>query len=164
MLVFMIQWGGARYHPGPVNLLQPLALIAAGVIAGVVLVPLLERWVPAVRRRVRTRLRRRGALRAAATSEQRSRAVMSELCPHGWRADITLFEHPDTDELRPARVRLTWTELRDERGTPAVMRELWAPTVNEALQQMVSDRRTDETLEAIEQAAVFEGADWPEPD
>ena len=172
MLAFMVQWGGERYHPGPINLLQPLALLAVGVVAGVLLVPALERLVPRARRRVRARLRRRRNLRAAATAEQRARAIMSELCPHGWRAEITLFEHPGRDgrdrpdrpdgEARPDRVRLEWTELRDESGAPAVMRELWAPTVGAALERMVADRQTDETLEAIEQGAVWEGAHWPE--
>ena len=168
MRVFMIQWGGERYHPGAVSLLAPLLLLAFGVLTGVVLVPLLERLVPQARRRVRARLRRGRTLQAVATSELRSRARMSELCPHGWRAEITLFEHPDPDGVndvaRPDRVRLEWTELRDESGAPAVMRELWAPTVGAALEAMVADRRTDETLEQIELGAVWDGAHWPEAD
>lgn len=164
----MIQWGGERYHPGPINLLQPLVLLAVGALAGVLLVPALERLVPRARRRIQARLRRRRNQRLAATAEQRARAIMSELCPHGWRAEITLFEHPERDgrddEPRPDRVRLEWTELRDESGAPAVMRELWAPTVGAALQAMVADRQTDETLEQIEQGAAWEGAHWPEPE
>jgi hypothetical protein len=162
----MIQWGGERYHPGQVSLLDPLLLLAVGVLAGVVLVPLLERVVPRVRRRVRARVRRRRSLEAAATAELRSRAIMSELCPHGWRAQITLFEHPDADGVEnPARldrVHLEWTELRDESGAAAVMRELWAPSVGAALEAMVADRQTDETLEQIELGAVWDGAHWPE--
>lgn len=166
--MFMIQWGGERYHPGPVSLLDPLLLLAVGALAGVLIVPLLEHVFPRLRRRLRARLRRRRKLQAAATAELRSRAVMSELCPHGWRAQITLFEHPQPDPDgvgdtgRPDRVRLEWTELRDESGAPAVMRELWAPTVGAALEAMVSDRQTDETLEQIELGAVWEGANWPE--
>ncbi len=161
----MIQWGGERYHPGPVNLLDPILLLAFGALAGVVLVPLLEHLVPRIRQRLRARRHRRRALHAAATAELRSRALMSELCPHGWRAQITLFEYPEADgedEARPDRVRLQWTELRDESGAPAVMRELWAPTVGGALEAMVSDRQTDETLEQIELGAVWEGVNWPE--
>lgn len=162
----MIQWGGERYNPGPDSLLDPLLLLAVGALAGVLFVPALEYLVPRIRQRVRARLRRRRMLHAAATAELRSRAVMSELCPHGWHAQITLFEHPDHDgcdgDARPDRVRLEWTELRDESGAPAVMRELWAPTVGAALQAMVSDRQTDETLEQIELGAVWEGASWPE--
>ncbi|MEO8967555.1 MAG: hypothetical protein ABI355_08085 [Solirubrobacteraceae bacterium] len=166
MLVFMIQWGGDRYHPGPFSLLDPLWLLGVGVLAAVLFVPLLERFVPRARQRVRARRRRRRTLQAAATAELRSRAVMSELCPHGWRAKITLFEHPDpdgfADQPRPDRVQLEWTELRDASGAPAVMRELWAPSVGAALEAMVADRRTDETLEQIELGAVWDGARWPE--
>lgn len=162
----MIQWGGERYHPGPVNLLDPILLLAFGALAGVVLVPLLEHLVPRLRQRLRARRHRRRTLHAASTAELRSRTLMSELCPHGWRAQITLFEHPDPDGRdepgRPDRVCLEWTELRDESGAPAVMRELWAPTVGAALEAMVSDRQTDETLEQIELGAVWEGARWPE--
>jgi hypothetical protein len=114
---------------------------------------------------------RRRRLRAAANGELRARTMMSELCPHGWRARIMLFEHPERDDdygsesaPKPARVKLEWTELRDESGTPAVMREVWAPTVGGALDAMVADRRTDETLEQIEQGAVADGALWPDPD
>jgi len=166
VLVFMIQWGGERYHPGPVNLLDPLLLLGVGALAGGLLVALLEHLVPRLRQRVRVLRRRRRTLQAAASAELRSRAMMSELCPHGWRAQITLFEHPDADgaqdEARPDRVRLQWTELRDQGGAPAVMRELWAPTVGSALEAMVSDRQTDETLEQIELGAVWEGVSWPE--
>lgn len=166
MLVFMIQWGGERYHPGTVNLLDPLLLLGAGVLAAVLFVPLLERLVRRGRQRVRARRHRRRTLQAAATAELRSRAVMSELCPHGWRATINLFEHPDpdgfVDQPRPDRVRLEWTELSDASGASAVMRELWAPSVGAALQAMVADRRTDETLEQIELGAVWDGARWPE--
>jgi hypothetical protein len=170
VIIYMIQWGGERYHPGPVNLLQPLVLLLVGVCVGVVLVPLLERIVPRARRAVRSWRGRRRRLRAAATAELRSRTFMSELCPHGWRAQITLFEHTVADQAEPdlpsypARVKLEWTELRDEAGTPAVMRQVWAPTIGAALEAMVADRRTDETLEQIEQGAVADGALWPDPE
>ena len=42
------------------------------------------------------------------------------------------------------------------------MRRVWAPTIGEALEAMVADRRTDETLEQIEQGAVADGALWPD--
>ena len=117
---------------------------------------------------VSARLRRRRTPEGVLSSELHSRAHMSELCPHGWRAQITLFHDPERDGTddgaRPDRVRLEWTELRDESGAPAVMRELWAPTVGAALEAMVADRRTDETLEQIELGAVWDGAHWPEAD
>ncbi len=59
-------------------------------------------------------------------------------------------------------MRLEWTELRDQSGAPAVMREPWAPTVGTALAAMVSDRQTDETPEQIELGAVWEGVSRPE--
>jgi hypothetical protein len=115
----------------------------------------------------RARRARRRSLWAAANAEARTRALMSELCPHGWRAQITMLA--ETDEDRPlssdgrrARVALDWIELRDESGRPAVMRRVWAPSIGEALDAMVADRRTDETLEQIEQGAVADGALWPD--
>lgn len=151
--------------------IQPLLLLAVGVCAGVLLVSLTERIVPRAGQAVRGWRGRRRRLRAAANGELRARTMMSELCPHGWRAQIMLFEHPERDDdygsesaPKPARVKLEWTELRDESGTPAVMREVWAPTVGGALDAMVADRRTDETLEQIEQGAVADGALWPDPD
>jgi hypothetical protein len=94
---------------------------------------------------------------------------MSELCPHGWRAQITVFSGADPDDHRPltpdgrrALVALDWTELSADRGRPLVMRRVWARTVGEALEAMVADRRTDETLEQIERGAVADGALWPD--
>ena len=42
------------------------------------------------------------------------------------------------------------------------MQRVWARTVGEALEAMVADRRTDETLEQIERGAVADGALWPD--
>jgi hypothetical protein len=92
---------------------------------------------------------------------------MSELCPQGWRAQITLFEAGD--ELPPgapaadfARVALDWAELDSEQGRTAVVRRVWAPTIAEALDAMVADRSTDETLEQIERGAFADGGMWPD--
>jgi hypothetical protein len=93
-------------------------------------------------------------VRAAAGAELRARTLMSELCPHGWRAQINLAEG--------SGVALDWAELEDESGQPAVLRRVWAPTIVEALDAMVADRRTDETLEQIEQGATAEGTLWPD--
>jgi hypothetical protein len=170
VLIFMIQWGGARYHPGPVNMLEPLLLLAVGVGVGVVMLPLLGLIVPRTRRGVRTWRARRRQARAAVNAERRARAIMSELCPFGWQAQITLFASSNSDELpsveRPrAPVALDWAELSAHpTGRPAVMRRVWAPTIAEALQAMVADRQTDEALEQIEQLAAAEGALWPDLD
>ena len=111
----------------------------------------------------------RRRLRAAATAEVRARTMMSELCPFGWHAQITILEGPihpaeldDDMPLPPAKVALDWTELSALEGRPAVMRRVWADSVGEALEKMVADRRTDETLEQIEQGAVADGALWPD--
>jgi hypothetical protein len=91
---------------------------------------------------------------------------MGELCPHGWRAQITLFgavadeDRPVAPGGGPAQVALDWAELQDSGGPPAVMRRVWASTIGEALDAMVADRRTDQTLEQIEQGAVADGTLW----
>ncbi len=109
--------------------------------------------------------RRRPAAGASETAviEARLRATMSELCPHGWRAHVTLFDPADElpgDAPPPgerARVALDWAELDEDSGEPVIVRRVWAPTVIQAMEAMIADRRTDETLERIERAAV-----WPD--
>jgi hypothetical protein len=187
LLIFLIQWGGARYHPGPANMLQPLLLLLVGVAAGAILLSVLGLIVPRARRSLRRWRYHRRSERAAANAERRARAIMSELCPFGWQAQITLFE---TATGRPVRaggervgvdgpedglpgggmgrgprdaVALDWAELSaSPLARPAVMRRVWAPTIAAALEAMVADRQTDETLEQIEQLAAAEGALWPD--
>jgi hypothetical protein len=157
--------GAVEVHPDAASLWVPLALVAFVVCVSAVIFPMLGVAVAGGWRRLRRgRHRRRGA---AADAEARARAMMSELCPHGWRAQITLFAGADPDDHRPltpdgrrAEVALDWTELHH--GSPAVMRRVWAVTVADALEAMVADRRTDETLEQIERGAVADGALWPE--
>ncbi len=167
VLTFMVQFGGARFHPGHVSLLAPLAMLVFVAAFGIVFVRGLERIVPAVRAILHSWRGRRSRLWAAANAERRARALMSELCPHGWRAQITLLEAPGeevptTADGQRARVALDWVELKDESGRPAVIRRMWAQTISEALDAMVADRRTDETLEQIERGAVADGARWPD--
>ena len=147
----------------------PLALIALVIGVGAVVVPLLGVTLSGAWRLMRASRRRRRRRDAAVNAEARARAMMSELCPHGWRAQITLFGDDDPDDHRPltrdgrrARVALDWTELTDAGRRPAVMRRGWATTLAEALEAMVADRRTDETLERIERGAVADGALWPD--
>jgi hypothetical protein len=92
-------------------------------------------------------------------------AVMGELCPHGWQAQITLYGWgaPVPDDAPPSRVplvELEWKQFAEESGQVAVARRVWAPTIGEALRSMVEDRRTDIALEQIEQAAAEEGDVW----
>ena len=152
---------------GPGSLLEPLLLIVAGGCAGGLLLWLTRFLVTLARGAIRSRRGARRRLRAAATAETRARAMMSELCPYGWHARITLLEGAIDPEgnvaggARP-RVALDWTELSPETSRPAVMRRVWADSIGAALDAMVADRRTDETLEQIEQRAVADGARWPD--
>lgn len=140
---------------------------AFGLVAVLIAVPLLgavvAMLITALGRSVLRRRRRETArLRDATELESRLRATMSELCPHGWRAQVTLFAAddelpPDAPPGRRSRVALDWAELESERGDAAVVRRVWAPTVTEAMEAMIADRRTDETLEQIERAVM-----WPD--
>jgi hypothetical protein len=121
------------------------------------------------RRGYRTWRARRSERRAqleTASAELRARSMMSELCPNGWRAQITVFEREDevpetAPRARGVRVALDWAELSNGQDEVAVMRRVWAPTIADALDAMVADRQTDETLEQIEKAAGLDAA-WPD--
>ena len=85
-------------------------------------------------------------------------AVMGELCPHGWQAQITLYGWgaPVPSDAPPSRaplVELEWKQFDEHSEQVVVARRAWAETIPEALQVMVEDRRTDLTLEQIERAA-----------
>jgi hypothetical protein len=109
---------------------------------------------------------RRKSRRAAPVADQwQALAVMGELCPHGWQAQITLYGWgaPVPEDAPPSRVplvELEWKQFAEESGQIAVARRVWAPTIGEALQSMVEDRRTDIALEQIEQAAAEDGDPW----
>jgi hypothetical protein len=154
-------------HPGPVNLLEPLAALAIAACTGGLAVAVLRPTVPRARRALRSRIARRRRLIATANAELRARAMMDELCPHGWRAQITLVpgvEEPlgETPEPRRERVALDWAAFEDERSRVGTVRRVFAPTIAQALEAMVADRRTDETLQHVEQNALADGAVWPD--
>jgi hypothetical protein len=155
VLHLLVQFGGARFHPGHPNLLAPVVLIAFTALFAAAGLPLIEAVVSRVQRGVRRRRRRRRQRRAAERAEARARAVMSELCPFGWTAQLMLGGRGE--------VTLQWAEHRHGDRRPAVMRQVHAATIAEALDAMVADRQTDETLEQIEQQAFTEGVAWPEP-
>jgi hypothetical protein len=162
VLVLWVQFLDRPYHAEHSNLIAPLVMIVLGAAGGLLLIPILRFTRHHVLLSVRGwRHRRRRDSRAA---ERRARAVMSELCPHGWSCQITIYEGPlPADEEPPAgRVALDWVELRPELREPAVMRRVWAASIAEALEAMVADRRTDLELEQIELRATLEGADWPD--
>jgi hypothetical protein len=164
VLAFWAQFMTEGSKRGSYDLLEPIALIVTLAAIGAVLYPTLR----LLQRRVRGDVRRRRAGRAARRSRQhaetRARAMMSELCPHGWSCRITLYEGPPPEGEPPpkGRVALDWAELRDDSGSPAVMRRVWAASIADALDAMLADRRTDEALEQIEMRATLEGADWPD--
>ncbi len=110
-------------------------------------------------------LRRRHRRPAHVADQWQALTVMGELCPHGWQAQITLYGWgaPVPDDAPPSRVplvELEWMQFEDESGQIAVARRVWAPTIPEALQLMVEDRKTDITLEAIERAAEGDDDLW----
>src|SRR5271170_7133299 len=111
-------------------------------------------------------LRRRDRRPRPVADQWQALAVMGELCPHGWQAQITLYgwEAPVPEDAPPSRVPLValeWKQFDEEPGRVAVARRVWAPTIGEALQSMVEDRRTDIALEEIERAAdAGEDAWW----
>jgi hypothetical protein len=102
-------------------------------------------------------LRRRQRHPKPVADQWQALAVMGELCPHGWQAQITLYGWgapipPDAPPSRVPLIELEWTQY-DEPGHIAIARRVWAPTISQALQAMIEDRQTDITLEQIEQAA-----------
>jgi hypothetical protein len=109
------------------------------------------------------RRRRRGSERVA--DHWQALAVMGELCPHGWQAQITLYGWgaPVPEDAPPSRVplvELEWKQFDEHSGQVAVARRVWAPSIGEALQSMVEGRRTDIALEQIERAAAEDDELW----
>jgi hypothetical protein len=110
-------------------------------------------------------LRRRNRRQKPVNDQWQALAVMGELCPSGWQAQITVYGWgaPVPADAPPSRVpliELEWKQFEEESGRIAVARRVWAPTIGEALQTMVEDRRTDLTLEQIEQAAAEQDDIW----
>jgi hypothetical protein len=110
-------------------------------------------------------LRRRYRRPKQVADEWQALAVMGELCPHGWQAQITLYGWgaPMPDDAPPSRVplvELEWKQFDEEPGRIAVVRRVWAPTIGQALQAMVDDRQTDLTFEQIERSVAEEGDVW----
>lgn len=109
-------------------------------------------------------VRRRDRRAQPVEDQWRAMAVMGELCPHGWQAEIKLYGWgapvpADAPASRVPQVELEWKQYDEEPGRVVVVRRVWAPTIGQALQSMVEDRRTDLALEQIEQSAS-EGDAW----
>lgn len=110
-------------------------------------------------------IRRRRRRPQPVADQWQALAVMGELCPHGWQAQITLYGWgapvpSDAPSSRVPLVELEWKQFEEESGRVAVARRAWAPTIAQALQMMVEDRRTDLQLEQIEQEAAEGGELW----
>jgi hypothetical protein len=110
-------------------------------------------------------LRRRSQRPKPVEDQWQALAVMGELCPDGWQAEITVYGWgaPVPADAPPSRVpliELEWKQFEEEPGRIAVARRVWAPTIGKALQSMVEDRRTDLTLEQIEQSVADEEDVW----
>jgi hypothetical protein len=111
-------------------------------------------------------LRRRQRRTAPVADQWQALAVMGELCPHGWQAQVTVYggEAPlpsDAPASRIPLVELEWKQFDARSGEVAVARRAWAPSIGEALQTMVDARQTDIALEQIERTAAEDGgARW----
>jgi hypothetical protein len=148
-LAFMIASGpqGGTAHPAQAaahDTLFVIVLILAMAAAAALII-----------RHVLRRPKRRGPV----SDQWQALAVMGELCPHGWKAQITLYGWgapvpDDAPQSRAPLVELEWKLFDEDSGSVAVARRVWAPSIGEALQTMVEDRRTDVTLEEIERSAA----------
>jgi hypothetical protein len=152
------------------NSLHPALVIASGVQGGgphpppakdTLLVVLLIAAMAALAALVFLYMRRRGRRIEPVNDQWQALAVMGELCPHGWQVQVTLYGWgaPLPEDAPPWRVPLVeveWKQYEEESEQVAVTRRVWAPTIDRALQTMVEDRRTEITLEQIEQAVADE--------
>ncbi len=140
--------GGHATAPGHETLLIGLVIAAMAAVSVLVVLYLRRRYRP-----------------KPVSDQWQALAVMGELCPHGWQAQINLYGWgaPIPDDAPPSRVplvELEWKQLEEESGRVVVARRVWAPTIGEALQSMVEDRWTDITIERIEQAVAGEEDVW----
>jgi hypothetical protein len=143
-----VQGGDAR-APAQETVLIVLIIAALAVVLGLIAI----------------HLRRHHRRPKPVTDQWRALAVMGELCAHGWQAHITLYGWgapvpADAPASRVPLVELEWKQFDEEPGRVVVARRVWAPTIAEALQSMVDDRRTDMAFEEIEQAVADEDDVW----
>jgi hypothetical protein len=142
--------GGSPSHPLTQDTLLVALLIAALALIGLAIF---------------LYLRRHPSRRKPVTDQWSALAVMGELCPHGWQAQVTVYGWgaPVPDDAPPSRtplVELEWKQFDEEPGRVVVARRVWAATIDEALQAMVEDRQTDLSLEQIEQSVAEEEDVW----
>ena len=82
-------------------------------------------------------------------------AAMGDLCPQGWRAQITLYGWgaPLPDDAPPSRVppvELEWQRYDEEGRQVGPTRHMWARSIPQVLQLMVDDRNAEEVLEHLD--------------
>jgi hypothetical protein len=163
MVTVMAQLAGST-RAERVDPIGALAVVVLAICGAAFVVGLGTRLMPRVHRTVRDRHAHRRRAHAAAVAEVRARAMMDALCPHGWRAEIKLIDltaRARSDEAQHP-VALDWTAFEHADSRDGIVRRVWASSIREALDAMVADRRTDATLQQIEQAALAEGARWPD--
>lgn len=99
--------------------------------------------------------RRRKRRPPRVTDQWGALVAMGDLCPAGWRAEITLRGGESTlhRDATPA-VALNWKLYEDAGARVVVSRGVRADTIGGALQMMVDDRRLDVMLEQIERSAT----------
>lgn len=141
--------GGHAQAPGYETLVVVLVITALAVAAALIVIY----------------LRRHSRQSKSVVDQWSALVVMGELCPDGWQAQITLYGWgapvpADAPRAHTPLVELEWKQFEEATGRVVVARRVWAPTIGEALQAMVDDRRTDITLEQIEQAAAESGGAW----
>jgi hypothetical protein len=111
------------------------------------------------------RLRRRERQRKRVADQWQTLAVMGELCPRGWQAQITLYGDGapvplDAPAARAPLVELEWQHFDGEPRQVIAARHAWARTIGGALQMMVDDRCTDLDLEQLRHAGDEERGIW----
>lgn len=139
--------GGGAHPPKTTDTVLLIVLVAAMALAAVAIALYLRR----ARRR-----------HPPVEDHWRALALMGELCPHGWQVQLTLYgwgapAPSDAPASRTPLVEVEWTQFDDDAGERvAIARRAWAPSIPQALQTMVDDRRTEVTLEQIAQAGDSE--------
>ena len=113
------------------------AILVASAIAALFAALLLIAWL----------IRRPQRRAPTVTNEWQARAVMGELCPGGWQAQITAYGGGaplpiDAPPSSAPLVELEWRQFDVELGDGAVAHHLWAPSIEAALQAMVDHQRT----------------------
>lgn len=90
--------------------------------------------------------------------EWKARAVMGELCPDGWQANITVYGWgaPMPADAPPSRaplVELEWKHFDAGGEVAALPQRAWASSIRAGLATMVEHQRNHLLFEQVEQAS-----------